>query len=323
MDAQSNNMPSLWVFLVIVLAVLLAVVIGTSFVMHMIQRRQRRQLQRRIAAGEVDLEALGIKRLNVPQDEIEKMPQYTFRTVGEGETDGSTADNHDSQTAFFQPTCSICLDDFQYGQTLVRELPCKHIFHPDCIDPFLRENSSLCPLCKRSALPPGYCPVAVTNIMVRRERLSRRIRDGRDSYSRQPTIRYQPPRPPNALERRLERIRGPSAVSAPQQAHIRHGEPALTGRETETELGPIESRTSLANQPADADQPPPEIARRGTIARRAWRRERVASLHAREYEAQANEARMIDERRPLCKLCHSFLVILLTPCEGRRALGLS
>ncbi|KAI7100897.1 hypothetical protein KC324_g21039 [Hortaea werneckii] len=75
-----------------------------------------------------------------------------------------------------QPTCAICLDDYvpvsaESEGTTVRELPCHHIFHPECVDAFLKENSSLCPICKRTALPQGYCPRNVTNAMVRRERI--------------------------------------------------------------------------------------------------------------------------------------------------------
>ena len=53
--------------------------------------------------------------------------------------------------------CVICVDDFAEGDT-VRVLPCDHIFHPQCIDEWLVNHSSLCPLCKRRvprvAVPP-------------------------------------------------------------------------------------------------------------------------------------------------------------------------
>ncbi|KAJ5893400.1 hypothetical protein N7495_005091 [Penicillium taxi] len=65
-----------------------------------------------------------------------------------------------------QTTCAICLDDFVIGSSTVRELPCGHIFDPGCIDPFLTDNSSLCPLCKKSVLPTEYHNIAVTNAMM-------------------------------------------------------------------------------------------------------------------------------------------------------------
>ncbi|KAJ6102022.1 hypothetical protein N7486_004449 [Penicillium sp. IBT 16267x] len=66
-----------------------------------------------------------------------------------------------------QTTCAICLDDFVVGSSTVRELPCGHIFDPGCIDPFLMENSSLCPLCKKSVLPLESLEIPVTNDMLR------------------------------------------------------------------------------------------------------------------------------------------------------------
>ncbi len=44
-------------------------------------------------------------------------------------------------------TCAICVDDFT-EEDVVRLLPCSHVFHPQCIDEWLINHSSLCPLCK-------------------------------------------------------------------------------------------------------------------------------------------------------------------------------
>jgi len=51
--------------------------------------------------------------------------------------------------------CSICTDDFETGQDL-RVLPCDHKFHPACIDPWLLNVSSTCPLCRVDLRPEGY-----------------------------------------------------------------------------------------------------------------------------------------------------------------------
>ena len=41
--------------------------------------------------------------------------------------------------------CSICTDDFTKGEE-VRVLPCEHLYHPACIDPWLVNVSATCPL---------------------------------------------------------------------------------------------------------------------------------------------------------------------------------
>ena len=52
----------------------------------------------------------------------------------------SAGDNTDNGLA-----CSVCTDDFIKGQD-IRVLPCKHKFHPECIDPWLLNVSGTCPL---------------------------------------------------------------------------------------------------------------------------------------------------------------------------------
>ncbi|KAF2211769.1 hypothetical protein CERZMDRAFT_112464 [Cercospora zeae-maydis SCOH1-5] len=206
---NGTSLPSLWIFLLIVLGILLAIIGLTSFAMHCLQRRRRQNLRRRVERGEIDLEALGIKRLTVPLDVLTAMPLYTYGTTTDGAVSSGTDADTDLEkipsatqtehvqsaanpplkrktsyhpTALEQPTCAICLEDFvpatrEEEGTMVRELPCLHIFHPECVDTFLRDSSSLCPMCKKSALPTGYCPRVVTNAMVRRERIIRRMRD--------------------------------------------------------------------------------------------------------------------------------------------------
>ncbi|MCJ1378838.1 hypothetical protein MMC17_001937 [Xylographa soralifera] len=226
-----SRIPSLWVFLLIVLGMFLVIIAITSFLMQYVQKRRRQALRRLIASGDVDLEALGIRRLQVPQEFLDKLPLFVYVANDEAkETANSathlrnTTDNsEDEQSAFpetdssafglqpqqiaaadilvrhrqsdlqrnlpsadtlphrqlpySQPTCPICLEDFVSHETVVRELPCRHIYHSGCIDPLLREYSSLCPVCKGKVLPVGYCPTEVTNAMVRRERLIRRMRE--------------------------------------------------------------------------------------------------------------------------------------------------
>lgn len=42
--------------------------------------------------------------------------------------------------------CTICMEDYVLS-FIVRTLPCKHYFHVECIDPWLKRNAS-CPTCR-------------------------------------------------------------------------------------------------------------------------------------------------------------------------------
>ncbi|KAK1830387.1 hypothetical protein QBC39DRAFT_354323 [Podospora conica] len=214
-----SGLIGIWVYFLIIAAVLLVIISSTSLLMHLAQARRRASLRRRVISGEVNLEAMGIKRLTVPIEEIRKFPLYTYhyepvspRTPASPKSPTSprsprfprskrrtksVSDTSDvivtappptaSEKEFngpyiassvatdYQPTCEICLEPFTNRVTVIRELPCRHIFHTECIDEFLSSVSSLCPLCKASMLPPGHCP-KITNSMVRRERAVRRLR---------------------------------------------------------------------------------------------------------------------------------------------------
>jgi Ring finger domain len=241
---QGNTLPGLWLFLLVILAALGLIIASTSISMHVSQYRARRDLRRRIAAGEIDLESLGIKRLTVPKEMVDRMPIKIYGAAsrvaippGEKQTSVHTSprpsvDAHSRQSSSTIPAsetgasqksptndttveitqdtsdpeirpppqsfeestcCAICLDDYVVDVTPVRHLPCNHIFHPHCIDPFLQTRSSLCPLCKRSVLPKGFIPptLQLTNATVARER---RIRLMRERASRRqsddPTIEH-------------------------------------------------------------------------------------------------------------------------------------
>lgn len=42
--------------------------------------------------------------------------------------------------------CTVCQEDFKIGE-MVKELPCEHYFHDDCIKPWLQSQNT-CPMCR-------------------------------------------------------------------------------------------------------------------------------------------------------------------------------
>ncbi|POR36130.1 Putative RING finger membrane protein, partial [Tolypocladium paradoxum] len=224
--SNPTNIPAVWSFVLIVIGALLLIISAVSLTMHFVQRRNRKTLKRRVQSGEVDLEAMGIKRLTVPASHVKAFPLFTYNaepdqvkappspsSPGDNQSPHATKSSRKSRrseqrsassdtltpgTAHsvrsirskrrsitgtggstatnYQPKCHICLASFEHKSSIIRELSCGHIFHPACIDEFLTQNSSLCPMCKHCMLPRGYSP-RITNGMVRRERAVRRLRE--------------------------------------------------------------------------------------------------------------------------------------------------
>lgn len=312
---SGTQLPSLWVFLVIVLGLLILIIGATSFCMHVVQRRRRNALRRRVINGEVDLEALGVKRLTVPADYLSKLPVFPYlgdqehveksivqaSTTADGETSvkgpplsrrSSAPDAPPTTHAsaiFAQSTCPICLDDFEPKESQVRELPCRHIFHVDCIDPFLLNNSSLCPICKQSVLPPGYCPSKITNVMVRRERLlSRRRAQNAAGQTHSPgNIVARLPGAYDSLRARLSGANGGRRIfSAPSRTQSRpadiemsSGPPPAppTGTSSAADIAPeivAVPQPSYQTHVEDCPEPPSDQPQQ----RREWARQRALAL---------------------------------------------
>lgn len=62
---------------------------------------------------------------------------------------GSAQEDDPMPESIGRETCPICIVDFEDGDD-VRVLPCegKHVFHQACVDPWLLELSSSCPICR-------------------------------------------------------------------------------------------------------------------------------------------------------------------------------
>ena len=47
-----------------------------------------------------------------------------------------------------ETTCSICLVEFEENDE-IRKLRCDHVFHCECIDPWLLNGKAVCPVCRQ------------------------------------------------------------------------------------------------------------------------------------------------------------------------------
>ncbi|XP_076877211.1 E3 ubiquitin-protein ligase RNF130 isoform X2 [Brachyhypopomus gauderio] len=90
--------------------------------------------------------------------------KLTTRTVKRGDKETDPDFNH----------CAVCIESYQLND-VVRILPCKHVFHKLCVDPWLNEHCT-CPMCKLNILKAlGIMPnlPCVDNVAFDMERLSR------------------------------------------------------------------------------------------------------------------------------------------------------
>ncbi|EAR85086.3 zinc finger, C3HC4 type (RING finger) protein (macronuclear) [Tetrahymena thermophila SB210] len=66
----------------------------------------------------------------LPQEIIQQIPSVNFN----------------SRLKIISEKCTICISEFEYGEKL-KQLPCKHIYHPECVDNWLKQEKK-CPVCK-------------------------------------------------------------------------------------------------------------------------------------------------------------------------------
>ncbi|KAI3970003.1 hypothetical protein MKW92_037105 [Papaver armeniacum] len=88
------------------------------------------------------------------EETINALPTYKFKlkksnAEGVGEGGGTLAAGNEKELIISgeDAVCSICLDKYADNEE-VRELPCSHLFHVDCVAKWLKMNAT-CPLCKR------------------------------------------------------------------------------------------------------------------------------------------------------------------------------
>ncbi|XP_015791109.1 RING finger protein 150 [Tetranychus urticae] len=77
---------------------------------------------------------------NAAKKALEKIPTKTV----------IQADLANAMQGDFPECCAVCIEPFKIND-VVRILPCKHVFHKSCIDPWLLDQRS-CPMCKLDIL---------------------------------------------------------------------------------------------------------------------------------------------------------------------------
>ncbi|XP_037673396.1 LOW QUALITY PROTEIN: E3 ubiquitin-protein ligase RNF130 [Choloepus didactylus] len=90
--------------------------------------------------------------------------KLTTRTVKKGDKETDPDFDH----------CAVCIESYKQND-VVRVLPCKHVFHKSCVDPWLSEHCT-CPMCKLNILKAlGIVPnlPCAENVAFDMERLTR------------------------------------------------------------------------------------------------------------------------------------------------------
>ena len=89
-----------------------------------------------------------------PREIIDAIPQLAY----------TEADWNASKWAGEDPSCSVCIEQFEDGDVIKTMPTCQHVFHKECIDEWLAQHST-CPNCRASllTLPATPAPSAAAD----------------------------------------------------------------------------------------------------------------------------------------------------------------
>lgn len=78
---------------------------------------------------------------------LQKVPPDVLYPLDDSETHTLSQDLLSDETETLNDSCPVCIEAFN-SQDCIRTLPCRHSYHPSCIDPWLISKDTTCPLCK-------------------------------------------------------------------------------------------------------------------------------------------------------------------------------
>ena len=81
------------------------------------------------------------------EEQVMALPEFKYDASFDEENPSSDELKNMEMKKMCSSTCSICIDDFEKDEML-RVLPCGHMYHTECILPWLTTRAPNCPLCK-------------------------------------------------------------------------------------------------------------------------------------------------------------------------------
>lgn len=95
----------------------------------------------RTSVADTDMSPVSkVEGIEMQNMKLEEVPHASHISSADDETK--------DELHFTSGTCAICLEVLEDGDN-VRGLICGHVFHSDCLDPWLTKRRACCPMCKR------------------------------------------------------------------------------------------------------------------------------------------------------------------------------